>query len=159
VVAALTRQVLERKGDPLEGEKVYMASCSVCHRSHAQGYVVGPNLESVAGRDPESLLTDILDPNRALAPQYQVYVVKTATQELSGVIALETGASLTLRGPMAVDTVVARDEVKELRPWPASLMPEGLEASLTPQNLADLLAYLGAAPKGATSHAGLSTRP
>ncbi len=143
-IGALTKQVLALKGNALEGEKVFTAACAVCHRMSAQGYNVGPSLETVAGRDRSALLVDILNPNRALAPQYQVYVVKTAKQELSGIIAVETPTSVTIRQAMAVDTTVLRDEIKEITAWPASLMPDGLEANTTPQNLADLLVFLGA---------------
>jgi hypothetical protein len=37
---------------------------------------------------------------------------------------------------------VARSQLKEIRTTGRSLMPEGLEAGLGPQDLADLLAFL-----------------
>ena len=78
----LVRQWVEERIDASRGEKVYMTSCATCHRLHGQGFDVGPNLGSVAGREKRALLTDMLDPNRAMAPQFQVYVVKTASGEL-----------------------------------------------------------------------------
>jgi hypothetical protein len=48
------------------------------------------------------------------------------------VLKLATGQSVTLR----------KAEVKELKPLPSSLMPEGLLQSLTAMEIADLLAAL-----------------
>ena len=39
---------------------------------------------------------------------------------------------------------VAQADVKELRPSPVSVMPDGLEEHLKPQDLADLIAFLKA---------------
>ncbi len=129
--------------DPLAGEKVFFQNCATCHRLHGQGFNVGPNLQSVMGRDKKSLLTDLLNPNAALAPQYQVYIVKTPTQDLvSGIIVADTPAGLTLRRANAEETTVLRKDILELKAWPASMMPEGLENSLSPQNFADLLEFL-----------------
>jgi putative membrane-bound dehydrogenase-like protein len=137
-------KVSKLKGDPLAGEKVYMTSCSTCHRLHGQGYEVGPNLSSVAGRDKRALLTDILDPNRAVAPQYQVYLVRIpgARDPVSGIIAAETPTSITLRRANAEETIVLRRDILEIKAYTASLMPEGVEANVSAQNFADLLEFL-----------------
>jgi putative membrane-bound dehydrogenase-like protein len=71
LIEEIFAKVSKLKPDALAGEKVYMTSCSTCHRLHGQGYEVGPSLSSVAGRDKKALLTDILDPNRAVAPQFR----------------------------------------------------------------------------------------
>jgi putative heme-binding domain-containing protein len=129
------------------GEKVYLQNCASCHRLNGQGHEVGPNLGSVAGRDKKALLTDILDPNRAVAPQFQVYVVKTPTQDLvSGIIAAETPSSVTLRRANGEESVILRRDLVEIKAWPASLMPDGVENNVTPQNFADLLDFLQRGP-------------
>jgi putative membrane-bound dehydrogenase-like protein len=142
-IAALYAKVEALAPDLGRGEKVYRTSCATCHRLHGQGFDVGPNLGSIAGRDKRSLLTDLLDPNRAVAPQFQVYLVKTASGELlSGIVAAETPAGLTLRRPNGEESAVQRRDIAEIKAWPASLMPEGLENSLSAQDFADLLEYL-----------------
>jgi putative membrane-bound dehydrogenase-like protein len=132
------------KGDPIAGEKVYMTSCSTCHRLNGQGYEVGASLSSVVGRDKRALLTDILDPNRAVAPQFQVYLVKIpgARDPVSGIIAAETPTSITLRRANAEETIVLRRDILEIKAWPASLMPEGIEININAQGFADLLEFL-----------------
>ena len=54
----------------------------------------------------------------------------------------ETPTTLTLRAPNKADETVLRGELKELTAAGLSLMPEGLEAAFTPQQLADLIAFV-----------------
>jgi len=144
VIEGMWAKVATLKGDAIAGEKVYMTSCSTCHRLNGQGYDVGPSLSSVAGREKKALLIDILDPNRAVAPQFQVYLVKIpgARDPVSGIIAAETPTSITLRRANAEETTVLRRDILEIKAYTASLMPEGVEANVSPQNFADLLEFL-----------------
>jgi putative membrane-bound dehydrogenase-like protein len=137
-------KVQNLKGDSVAGEKVYQTTCATCHRMHGQGYDVGPTLTSVAGREKRALLTDILDPNRAVAPQYQVYLVKVAglNDPVSGIISAETPTSVTLRRANQEETLVLRRDILEIKAWPASLMPEGVENNVNAQGFADLLEFL-----------------
>jgi putative membrane-bound dehydrogenase-like protein len=145
LVDQMAPKVFALTGDRGRGEKVYMTNCATCHRLHGQGFKVGADLTSVAGRDRLSLLTDILNPNKAIDPQFQVYVVKTPKGELiSGVIAAETPASITLRRANAEENTVLRRDIAEIKAWPASLMPEGIEKNVSPQDFADLFVFLGA---------------
>jgi putative heme-binding domain-containing protein len=144
LIDEMFEKVSKLKPDPIAGEKVYMTSCATCHRLHGQGFEVGASLSSVAGRDKRALLTDILDPNRAVAPQFQVYLVKIpgARDPVSGIIAAETPTSITLRRANAEETIVLRRDILEIKAYPASLMPEGIEANVTAQNFADLIEFL-----------------
>jgi putative heme-binding domain-containing protein len=142
VVRAVTEKVMALQGDAVRGERVYVQNCATCHRWHGQGFRVGPDLTVVAGRDKRALLVDILDPNQAIDPAYQTYVVKTAKEEFSGILASETPASVTLLRAGGEQSTVLRGDIVTIRAWPASLMPEGIEANVTPQDLADLLEFL-----------------
>jgi len=142
------KKIQALKGEAVAGEKVYLTTCATCHRMNGQGFDVGPNLSSVAGREKKALLTDILDPNRAVAPQFQVYLVKIpgARDPVSGIIASETPTSITLKRANAEETLVLRRDILEIKAWPASLMPEGVENSVNAQGFADLLEYLQKGP-------------
>jgi putative heme-binding domain-containing protein len=146
VIREVSAKLAKVAGDRVRGEKVYVASCATCHRLRGVGTKVGPDLEAAAGRDRKALLLDLLDPNRAMDPSYQVYVARTAANEMVyGVISAETPASVTLRRAAGEETTLLRKDIAELKAWPASLMPEGLETSLTGQDFADLLEFLGPA--------------
>jgi len=61
---------------------------------------------------------------------------------LSGVLASETGNSITLLGPDGKQQVILRTDLEELVSSNKSAMPEGLERDLQPQDLADLFAFI-----------------
>ena len=103
----------------------------------------GPDLMTVRERSAEALLEQILDPNREVNPSYAVYLVETKDQrELAGLIESEGAGSLTLRQVDGTPAVVFRSQVKSLTATGLSLMPEGLEGSITPTEMADLISYL-----------------
>jgi len=137
---------LQLRGDPVNGKKIYLERCATCHRIGTQGNAVGPDLTTVKTAGKETLLVNIVDPNREVAPGYLNYTVETKSGEtLSGLIANESSSSLTLGGANGTETVLLRPQIARLQPSGQSLMPEGLEVGLTLQDMADLLEYLGVA--------------
>jgi len=95
------------------------------------------------------LLTDVLDPSRQVAPDYQAYEVITDDgTQLTGLIASESETRLTVRLPGSPDVAVAKNQMRELRATGRSLMPDGLETGLRMGDFADLLAFLRAPDGG-----------
>ena len=104
---------------------------------------VGPDLATVAGRSADDLLSHILDPNREVAPTYVNYSVATSDgRTLSGIIASESAAALTLKRAGGVTDVVPRAQIEAVASTGLSLMPEGLEKGQTPEDFADLIAFI-----------------
>lgn len=133
--------------DVAAGQAIFKQRCSNCHKLDGQGHAVGPDLAALTNRSPEALLTAILDPNRAVEDKFLDYAVLTTDgRQLSGMLVSETGASVTLAGPEGKQITVLRSEIDELRSTGKSLMPEGLERDIPPQQMAHLLAYLGKLP-------------
>jgi putative heme-binding domain-containing protein len=150
-VVAAYRPALELKAAGDRGKGVFQKNCSLCHRLENVGFEVGPDLLSaLRNKSPEQLLQDILDPSREVDPRYLNYQITTKRgQTFSGLIAADTASSVTLRrGEKAEDTIL-REQIEEIQTTGKSLMPEGLEAQLNKQDVADLIAYLQAvaAPK------------
>jgi putative heme-binding domain-containing protein len=117
----------------------------LCHQAEGKGIDVGPNLATVATRTPEDLLVHILDPNREVSPSFVNYSVATTDGRiLSGVLAEESANSVTLKRAEGATDVVPRSRIESIASSGLSLMPEGLEKGLTPQDLADLIAYVRA---------------
>ncbi|HEV3115694.1 MAG TPA: hypothetical protein VGY58_01495, partial [Gemmataceae bacterium] len=137
------RSLLTLKGDPRRGGQVFTKLCATCHLFGGVGHQVGPELASVGDKSPEGLLIAILDPNRAVEARYINYVAQTKNgQTLTGILTTETGNSITLLGPDAKQQVILRTDLDELISSNKSLMPEGLEKDLKPQDLADLIAHI-----------------
>lgn len=132
-------------GDATRGAKVYETACMVCHKFADKGNDVGPHLGTIKAWTTEQLVTNILDPNREVSPNFSLYLVETHDgRTLSGLIASETAGNLTLKRADGGTDTVLRSEIKSLTSPGISLMPEGLEAAITPQQMADLIAYLKA---------------
>jgi putative heme-binding domain-containing protein len=134
---------VDLKGNPDSGHKVYESICIACHRLGDQGNDVGPNLATVRLWSPEQLLVNILDPNREVAPAFTEYTIDTNDGEsLSGIIADENASSVTLKWAGGLTRTLARSEIKKITASRLSLMPEGLEANVTVEQMADLIAFL-----------------
>ncbi len=111
------------------------------------GNEVGPSLAAIKNRGAETIFLNLLDPNREVNPQYVNYVaVLTDGRILSGMIASESATAITLRRAENATDTIQRSEIEQLRSTRQSLMPEGLEKQLDPQAVADIIAYLLAAP-------------
>jgi putative membrane-bound dehydrogenase-like protein len=141
-------------GDEARGAGLFGKLCASCHAFRGQGVEVGPNLAALTDKSPPFLLTAILDPNAAVADPYRAYELGLRDgRALTGIIAGETGTSLTVVGSGGARESLLRSEIQELRASTLSLMPEGLEEGLGAQDLADLLAYVqrGPAPFGSAT--------
>ena len=145
-VIAVYRRALSLEGDRDRGKAAFTKACIACHVAHdGTGIQLGPPIASFASAGGDSLLERILDPNREVAPQYQTYVFEIENgTTLTGIIHEETPEEVTVRMPGGIDQTFPRKQVKSMKGLGQSLMPEGLETTLSVQEMADLLAYLAA---------------
>jgi putative membrane-bound dehydrogenase-like protein len=135
--------VLTMTSNGAHGREVFRNICSMCHRLDQEGHAVGPDLFDIRRQPKESILFHLIVTDAEIAPQFSAYVVETKDgRTLSGILASETPTSVTLRGPLAQETSVLRSEILTLEAAPGSLMPNGLETTMSRQDLADLLAFL-----------------
>jgi len=144
VIESYRTALASHKGDPEKGKLVFQkAACMTCHQVGGIGVDVGPSLNDVKIKPAEALLTDILDPNRAIEDRWVSQTIEaTDGRILSGLIHGEDAAAITLRIPGGVTMTVPRTEVKALTSAGISLMPVGLEAAITKEDMADLIAFL-----------------
>jgi putative membrane-bound dehydrogenase-like protein len=139
------RDVATMAGDRARGQAIFARVCAACHRIGDVGHVVGPDLAALANKSPQYLLTEILDPNRNVDNRYIEYLATTkAGRTFTGLLASETATSITLRAQEGKEQVLLRADLDEFGSTGKSLMPEGLEKDLKPQDLADLIVYLTA---------------
>jgi putative membrane-bound dehydrogenase-like protein len=137
------RQALTRKGDPGRGRDVFRQNCATCHQVAGVGTTVGPDISDTRTKTPEMLLLDILSPNAAIDANYVNYIVTTKSgKEMTGIIAAETASSITLRRAENQTDSVLRQDIEEVRSTGVSLMPEGLEKTITIEQMADLISFL-----------------
>jgi len=137
---------LELKPDKERGKQVFQQVCIGCHRLDGVGIEIGPNLASVTDRNPSSLLSGILDPNAVVEGKYRSFLVTMEDgRAILGIIISETSANIVMKDLANQEHVILRSELESLTNTGKSLMPDGLETSLTQQNVADLIAYVAEA--------------
>ncbi|KLU01927.1 electron transport protein [Rhodopirellula islandica] len=134
---------LQKEGDVHRGRQLFTAQCANCHRLEDRGHEIGPNLATVKARGADFILTNVLDPNREVNPQYLNYVALDLDgRTLTGMITDESATSITLQRAESAKDELLRVDIELLQSTGMSIMPEGLEEQLTPQAMADLISYL-----------------
>ena len=135
---------LDLRSDAATGRAVFRKVCATCHRLEDFGTEVGPDLRAaVRDKTPEQLLVSILDPSREVDRRFTNYLIETkAGRSISGMIAAETATSVTLRRAEKAEDTVLRNQIESIVDTGKSLMPDGLEEQLKPQDIADVIGYL-----------------
>jgi putative heme-binding domain-containing protein len=142
--------LLTAGGDVGRGRSVFFGkkvACSSCHTIGAEGGHVGPDLTSIGSiRSGHDLLEAIVFPSASFVPGHEVYRVKTknSPEVLSGVMGEQEADSVILvTGPNA-ELRIPRDQIALMERSAVSLMPDGLDTSLTQAEFTDLLSFLQA---------------
>ncbi len=137
------KPAIETAGDAERGRSVFDRECMACHKLGERGHAVGPNLAGVRRRTAEEILISILDPNREVSPEFLEYTVLLDDgRVVNGLVASETPVGVTLRGRESVEQTILSRNVSEIATTGKSLMPEGIEKTVNPQEMKDLIALL-----------------
>ncbi len=129
--------------DAVRGQAIYQIRCASCHRAAGEGFDLGPDLLTVAAAGRESLLANILEPNREVAPRFEAWTAKLKEgEEVTGILSAERPESVSIRTAGGVEQVVVRSNMTALASTGKSLMPEGLDDGLSAEAMADLLRFI-----------------
>jgi putative heme-binding domain-containing protein len=136
-------------GDIRRGQLVFHSEKAACYSCHAIGYRggnVGPDLTRIGSiRSERDLLEAIVFPSASLVRSFEPIAVATRDGKVyNGLIRGENADELTLATGANQEARIVRHEIEEMRPSTVSVMPAGLDQQLTPQELADLVAFLKA---------------
>ncbi len=134
---------LALKGDPSKGRQIYTLICAACHKRGTEGRELGPDLLSVVEHPPEKILGNIIDPSADIQPGFNPYTCTLNTgEQIYGLLASESANSVVMKLVDGTQKTVLRNQIKTLQSQPLSLMPEGLEAAINHQQMADLITFL-----------------
>lgn len=135
-------------GDVGRGRAVFYgarAACASCHAIGTEGGDLGPDLTAIGKiRDGRDMLEAIVFPSSTLVPDYRPFRLETADDVLSGLVVEEGADAIVIRTGPDARLRVPRASIRALDPSEVSLMPEGLDKELTPEEIRDLLAFLQA---------------
>jgi putative membrane-bound dehydrogenase-like protein len=141
-VAAKFQPAVALAGDASRGHLHY-ARCMPCHRAANEGFAVGPDLLTVKNKGRDGILTAITDPNKEVASQFIAYTIATNDgQTLVGIITRDDATTVTIKMPGAAEVTIPRANIKSTTSSGHSLMPEGIEAGMSVQDMADLLTFI-----------------
>ena len=139
---------LKGPGQPDRGRKLFSdlkgLACIKCHAVGKEGGDVGPELSSIASKYPrDELIAAVLYPSAKISSGYEPTALALSDgRVLTGIIRNETPDALEIQDADARTTRIAKDEIEERKRSDVSLMPNGLAEGLSPQDFADLIAYL-----------------
>lgn len=139
------------KGDVASGAKIFFgkAACSSCHAVAGKGAIFGPDLTNIGAiRSGHDILEAILYPAASFAREYETSRVTTKTTTYTGVLKEQLADAVIVSIGPGVQVRIPRTEINGIEPLDISLMPQGLEKQLSPQELSDLMAYLNTLPDG-----------
>lgn len=144
LVVSQMRNYLDRTpGDPFAGKTVFQKTCAQCHKMYGDGQEVGPDITGNGRNNYDQLLSNVFDPNLVIGENYQAVVVAVKDgRTLTGLLTQDSPEAVKLKVQGGKEEVIPRAQVEEVKRSPISLMPENLESLVTPQELADLFAYL-----------------
>lgn len=137
-------------GSAARGQELFAKNCLACHAFAGAGHDLGPDLIALRDKDTDYFVKNILDPNAIIEPRFVNYtIILKDKRALSGVIKSETATDLVLSVGAGATETIARADITQIRASSSSMMPEGLEAGLSPEQMADLIAYVksGAPPR------------
>lgn len=134
-------------GDAQRGQALFrspLTACLSCHKIGAEGGDTGPDLTAIGrGMTPELIVESVLWPKRQIKEGFFLTQITTTDgAQFQGYIQSENASELALRDPATgVESRLRKQSIKE-RQDTGTLMPEGLTAALTREQLQDLLKYL-----------------
>jgi putative membrane-bound dehydrogenase-like protein len=139
-------ELVRHRGHANKGKAAFTkAICNTCHKIGGEGIDFGPDLSEIGDKlSVEGLFEGILYPNNAISHGFHgVVMTKEDGQQVGGYIVSETDDKVSLRLPGGITQALAADQITKREDMKLSLMPPGLAAALSTQELADLVAYLG----------------
>jgi putative heme-binding domain-containing protein len=144
LVAATLAQIHQgAQGSATRGAAIFDRVCSQCHVLHGKGFEVGPNIVGNGRGNLQQLVSNILDPSLVIGEAFQAKTVLTVDGEVvTGLVAAEDERYLKLKIQGGKTVEFDKQDVEQIKSSGNSLMPEGVESQMQPQELFDLVAYL-----------------
>ena len=145
-------ELLKVRSNPAKGEQVFFreeSQCSKCHKVGDKGADFGPALTEIGTKlGKDALYEAILDPSAGISFDYEGWELMTRNGgEFSGIIASETADELTLKVQQSAPVRLRKSDVTRRQKLKLSIMPAGLQQTMSMQDLTDLVEYLSALRK------------
>lgn len=142
-VGSMKKLIETTPGNPYQGRVVFNKLCAQCHKIYGEGKEVGPEITSNGRASFEQLLSNVFDPSLVIGADYRPLTVATTEgRVLSGLVVEDSEQRIVLKVQGGKLETIARSDVEAVSKSQTSLMPEGIEKQLKPQEIADLFSFL-----------------
>ncbi|MBD3675433.1 MAG: VCBS repeat-containing protein [Planctomycetaceae bacterium] len=132
-----------KQADLSHGRFLFNKTCASCHTLFGEGGKVGPDITGSNRANLDYILSNVVDPSAVLAKDYRMStIVLDDGRVVNGLIQKETDSALTVR-TINDTVVVAKDEIEIQKLSELSMMPENQLKEFKPNEVRDLVAYLG----------------
>ncbi len=137
-----------KTGSIASGALVYTkAQCASCHRMGDKGATVGPDLTSLTKRfTRRETIESILYPSHVISDQYAGKKVMTRDGKIVSGIMTKTPQGVSIRTSDLQSVTIDKEDIEEIVPSKQSIMPAALLDNLSPNEIRDLMCYLGYVP-------------
>lgn len=138
------KELLAMEGSIEKGLVVFKTNCAVCHQAGDIGMDFGPKLSEIGSKlSKEAQFISILHPDAGISFGYEGYLIQMNDgSSLGGIVASETETDIDLKLPGGSTVPIKTSEMKSMQQMENSMMPAGLEKTMSTQELVDLVSYL-----------------
>jgi len=145
-------ELVKMKGDAENGAKIFRrdtTGCIKCHQVRGEGRDLGPALTEIGTKLPkEALYEAILDPSAGISFGFEAWQLQLKSgDEAYGLKASETADEVAIKDINGIVTRYKRADIVSMQQMKLSIMPAGLQQTMTTQELVDLVEYLSSLKK------------
>jgi putative membrane-bound dehydrogenase-like protein len=139
---------LAESGDAFRGRRIFQSpavGCAKCHTIDGLGALLGPDLSRVAqSKSRLQIIESVLEPSAEFPPQYQAWLVVTDDGQIHRGLQLDhkAGGAIVLTSEDGESLRFEAEEIADYQASPNSLMPNGLEETMSAWELRDLIEFL-----------------
>src|SRR5262249_42247821 len=125
--------------------------CIRCHQINGEGVDFGPNLSEIGTKlGKDAIYESILDPSAGISFGYEAWQIELQNgDEVFGLIASETADEVAVKIQTRVVNPYKKSDVIKREKQKLSIMPAGLQQTMSTQDLVDLVEYLSSLKKAA----------
>ncbi|MCP4852951.1 MAG: c-type cytochrome [Fuerstiella sp.] len=138
-------RVVNVQGNADAGKELFRnQSCLSCHTVANGQQPKGPHLVDIGKRYKiNELIESIVDPSKKIAQGFDTWTFVMASGKVhNGFVVLESAETVTIRQNDGLSVELLQDDIDERVKQEISMMPKGVVGNLTPEQLADLVAWL-----------------
>jgi len=145
-------ELVKMPGDAKRGAEVFRrdaVGCIRCHQVNGEGIDFGPNLSEIGTKlGKDALYEAVLDPSAGISFGFEAWQVELKNgNEAYGLIVSDTTEEIAVKTQGGIVTRYKKADVTKREQQKLSIMPAGLQQTMSTEDLVDLVEYLSSLKK------------